>query len=55
LSRTCPVAAQETRVYDDYLIALSTTPRVEIAYAAVSVVGPRKVIDRLIGGLKLLP
>lgn len=50
-----PLAAQETRVYDDYLSQLSSSPAEEILYVAVSLVGPRKQIDRIVGGLKLLP
>ncbi|GAB3212552.1 DUF2000 domain-containing protein [Marinactinospora thermotolerans] len=50
-----PIAAQETRVYDEYVDTLATLPGGEIAYAAVSLVGPRKAVDRIVGGLKLLP
>jgi hypothetical protein len=50
-----PCAAQETRIYDDYLSRLATLAGSEIDYAAVSLVGPRKSVDRIVGGLKLLP
>ena len=50
-----PLAAQETRVYDDYLAQLAGSAPDQIAYAAVSLVGPRKRVDRIVGGLKLLP
>ena len=49
-----PLAAQETRVYDEYLAQLAGSSPDEIAYAAVSVVGPRKRVERIVGGLKLL-
>lgn len=50
-----PRAAQDSRVYDEYLERLSRLTGNEIAYAAVSLVGPRKSVDRIVGGLKLLP
>ncbi len=50
-----PLAAQETRVYDDYLNQLATLDSSEIDYATVSMVGPRKRIDRIVGGMGLLP
>ncbi|TCP57552.1 uncharacterized protein DUF2000 [Tamaricihabitans halophyticus] len=49
-----PRIAQETRVYDEYLIRLSTLPAEDIEYAAVSLIGPRKTVDRIVGGLALL-
>ncbi|MFC7342332.1 DUF2000 domain-containing protein [Saccharopolyspora griseoalba] len=50
-----PTAAQEVRVYDDYLARLADLSAEEVAYAAVSLVGPRKKVDRIVGGLGLLP
>jgi hypothetical protein len=50
-----PLAAQETRVYDDYLSQLAGSTPDQIGYAAVSIVGPRKRVDRIAGGLRLLP
>jgi hypothetical protein len=49
-----PLAAQETRVYDDYLSRLGGLAPDQIVYAAISLVGPRKRVDRIVGGLKLL-
>jgi hypothetical protein len=49
-----PVAAQETRVYDDYLERLHELAAEKIDYAAVSIVGPRNRIDRMVRGLALL-
>lgn len=49
-----PQVAQETRVYDEYLEQLSAFDSDLIAYAAVSLVGPRKPVDRIVGGLALL-
>lgn len=49
-----PMIAQETRVYDDYLDQLSRLSSDEIGYAAISLVGPRKSVDRMVGGLRLL-
>ncbi|MEZ0449416.1 DUF2000 family protein [Cellulomonas sp. ICMP 17802] len=46
-------SAQHTRVYDEYLAAVSTTdaPR----YSAISLVGPRNRVDKIVGKLPLLP
>lgn len=49
-----PTAAQETRVYDDYLARVASDDGEALAYCAVSVVGPRKRVDKLVGGLPLL-
>lgn len=50
-----PIAAQETRIYDEYLATLAKSYADELDFGAVSLVGPRKVVDRIVGGLKLLP
>ena len=65
-----PHAAQTTRVYDEYLSQLSSltagpsnpanpagpgNPESALDYHAISLVGPRKRIDKLIGRLALLP
>jgi len=50
-----PTQAQHTRVYDDYLSAVAGTPGEQLTYYAVSLVGPRKVVDKLVKGLTLLP
>ena len=49
-----PTLAQETRVYDEYIEQLAEATGLELRYAAVSVVGPRKAVDRIVGGLALL-
>jgi len=49
-----PALAQETRVYDEYIEQLAAVSGLELHYAAVSVVGPRKPVDRIVGGLALL-
>ena len=48
-----PAAAQHTRVYDEYLseVASADAP----AYYAVSIVGPRNRVDKIVGKLPLLP
>ncbi|GAB3616803.1 hypothetical protein GCM10027416_13600 [Okibacterium endophyticum] len=50
-----PSAAQQTRVYDEYVDALSGSSADEIEYYAVSMVGPRNRIDRLVKRLALMP
>ncbi|MEV6632387.1 DUF2000 domain-containing protein [Actinoplanes sp. NPDC051470] len=47
-----PVAAQATRVYDDYLRRLGEDEAPD--YLAVSLVGPRNRIDKLVKRLSLL-
>ncbi|GAA1813245.1 hypothetical protein GCM10009771_13800 [Nesterenkonia flava] len=49
-----PVSAQQTRVYQEYLETMAGSPAEELVYAALSVVGPRSYIERLIGGLSLM-
>lgn len=49
-----PAAAQDTRVYREYLDALSTTPADDLVLYALSLVGPRNAVDRLVGKLPLL-
>lgn len=49
-----PAAAQHTRVYSEYLEAVCTTEADEIDYYAVSVVGPRNPVDKIVGKLPLL-
>lgn len=46
--------AQAVRVYDDYLAALETSPPDGITYQAISLVGPRNPVNKLVGGLPLL-
>ncbi|ETK34037.1 DUF2000 domain-containing protein [Microbispora sp. ATCC PTA-5024] len=50
-----PAAAQHTRVYADYLGAMKETPAEDVAYSAVSVVGPRNRVDKIVGRLPLMP
>lgn len=49
-----PHAAQSTRVYDEYRAAVAVSPAGDLGLAAVSVVGPRNRVDRLVKGLALL-
>jgi hypothetical protein len=49
-----PAAAQESRVYDEYLAALGATPTAELREVAVGLIGPRKAIERLTRKLRLL-
>lgn len=46
--------AQRVRVYADYLAKVRDASEERLAYYAVSVLGPRKAIDRLVGSLPLL-
>ncbi|MYV57184.1 DUF2000 domain-containing protein [Streptomyces sp. SID3212] len=49
-----PEPAQTARVYDDYLGVLAATGPDTLGYCAVSLVGPRNRVDKLVGGLALL-
>jgi len=49
-----PVVAQHTRVYDEYLARVGASATDALACAAISVVGPRRRVDKLVGGLSLL-
>jgi hypothetical protein len=46
--------AQQVRVYDGYLERLAKADEPDLNYLAVSLVGPRNVVDKLVGGLSLL-
>jgi uncharacterized protein DUF2000 len=48
-----PAAAQHTRVYAEYLAAVKEAT--ELDYYAVSIVGPRNPVDKIVGRLALLP
>jgi hypothetical protein len=50
-----PAQAQSTRVYDEYLEQVATQAADGLTYYAVSIVGPRNRVDKLIGKLPLLP
>lgn len=49
-----PRAAQASSAYTDYLAELARTGHEEMRYLAVSVVGPRNRVSKLVGGLPLL-
>jgi hypothetical protein len=49
-----PVAAQSTRVYDEYLRAVGESAAADLEYHAISLVGPRNRIDKLAHRLPLL-
>ena len=55
LAADMPAAAQATRVYDDYLRQLAKTDPGELAVLAVSVIGPRNQVAKLVRRLELLP
>ncbi|WP_208761931.1 DUF2000 family protein [Microbispora hainanensis] len=48
-----PAAAQQTRVYADYL--LKETAADDVDYYAVGVVGPRNRVEKIVGKLPLMP
>jgi hypothetical protein len=50
-----PAAAQQTRVYTEYLTAVRQTAADRIDYSAVSIIGPRNPVDKIVGKLPLLP
>src|SRR4029077_17787771 len=50
-----PAAAQATRVYDDYLRELAKTHPDDLAVLAVSLIGPRNQVAKLVRHLELLP
>lgn len=49
-----PAAAQETRVYDEFAERIAETPTSEVRALAMSVVGPRRDVDRLVRRLSLM-
>ncbi|WP_282944415.1 DUF2000 domain-containing protein [Cellulomonas endometrii] len=49
-----PAAAQRTRVYDEYLAEVAARPAGGQEYLAVSLVGPRNRVDKVVGRLRLL-
>jgi hypothetical protein len=49
-----PQPAQTNRVYDDYLAELAQWNAAVLAYHAVSIVGPRNAVDKLVSKLPLL-
>jgi hypothetical protein len=55
LAADMPAAAQATRVYDDYLRQLAKTHPDDLAVLAISVIGPRNQVAKLVRRLELLP
>lgn len=49
-----PAAAQESRVYDEYLGTLTTTSSADLRELAIGLLGPRKAVERLTRKLRLL-
>jgi hypothetical protein len=49
-----PAAAQSTRIYDEYLAAVGKTDTGDLSYLALSLVGPKNRIDKLVHRLSLL-
>jgi hypothetical protein len=49
-----PTSAQTNRVYDEYLAELAETKPADLATCAISVIGPRNRIAKLVKGLELL-
>ncbi len=49
-----PAAAQLTRVYDEYLATVATTASSQLQYYAVSLIGPKNRVDKLVKELPLL-
>ncbi|MFE7114661.1 DUF2000 domain-containing protein [Streptomyces sp. NPDC057654] len=49
-----PDNAQSVRVYDQYLEQVAGTKAADLTYCAVSLLGPRNRIDKLVGKLSLL-
>ena len=54
LTADMPAAAQATRVYDDYLRELAKTHPDGLALLAVSLIGPRNQVAKLVRHLELL-
>lgn len=49
-----PRSAQASRVYDGYLEELAQTKPADLAVSAVSIIGPRNKISKLVKNLRLL-
>ncbi|MFI2301728.1 DUF2000 domain-containing protein [Actinacidiphila glaucinigra] len=50
-----PTAAQTTRVYSDFIADVGKSRAEEIDYCAISIVGPRNPVDKIVGKLPLMP
>ncbi|WP_370945675.1 DUF2000 domain-containing protein [Amycolatopsis sp. cg5] len=48
-----PLIAQTTRVYDEYLTQLASTKPEDLAVSAVSIIGPRNRVSKLVKRLEL--
>ena len=48
-----PAQAQETRIYAEYLANMSTAETID--YHAISLVGPRNRVSKLVHSIPLLP
>jgi hypothetical protein len=55
LAADMPASAQATRVYDDYLRELAKTEPADLALLAMSLIGPRNQVAKLVRHLELLP
>jgi hypothetical protein len=49
-----PAAAQAHRVYDDYLAELAETAPKDLRNCAISIIGPRNRVDKMVKNLALL-
>ncbi|MFF5566561.1 DUF2000 domain-containing protein [Streptomyces sp. NPDC012623] len=49
-----PVAAQSTRVYSEFIAAVGEARTEDIDYCALSIVGPRNRVDKIVGKLPLM-
>lgn len=49
-----PRSAQTNRIYDDYLAELAETKPEDLTASAVSIIGPRNRISKLVRNLDLL-
>ncbi|WP_461013796.1 DUF2000 domain-containing protein [Streptomyces daliensis] len=50
-----PVAAQSTRVYNDFADEVGKSRTEDLDYCAISIVGPRNRVDKIVGKLPLMP
>ena len=55
LAADMPGSAQASRVYDDYLRELAKTEPDDLALLAMSLIGPRNQVAKLVRHLELLP
>lgn len=50
-----PTAAQNTRLYSEFIAAVAKAQTEDMDYCAVSIVGPRNRVDKIVGKLPLMP